>query len=63
MWKPSALPDNLWAQTASRTWNGVRVDMTDFTINGRVLLRLPLEDKARLGVSPTRCISAAPSAR
>lgn len=50
MWNPTELPDNLMVQTVSRCWNGVRVDVSDFAIEGRVLLRLPLEEKARLGV-------------
>lgn len=48
---PPELPENLISLTASsRSWSGVRVDVTEFSCAGQVLHRLRHEQDARLGV-------------
>jgi AraC-like DNA-binding protein len=43
-------PENLLTlSTSSRHWNGVRVDVTEFTCVGRVLHRMRHEEETRLG--------------
>jgi AraC family transcriptional regulator len=46
----SNCPENLLIETRTRSWNGVSVDLTDYCCEGRVLHRLPHEEKTRLGV-------------
>ncbi len=51
MSNPPELPENLLTlATSSRRWNGVRVDVTEFTCDGRVLHRMRHEEETRLGV-------------
>ncbi|RZI59357.1 MAG: helix-turn-helix domain-containing protein [Rubrivivax sp.] len=48
---PPELPENLLdRRTASRAWNGVQVDLTEFTCAGRVLHQMPHGPETRLGV-------------
>jgi len=48
---PPELPEHLvTVTTSSRRWNGVHVEVTEFTCAGRVLHRLRHEQETRLGV-------------
>lgn len=45
------LPENVASlEVAGRTWNGVRLDVAVFQCSGEVILPLPGQDRARLGV-------------
>lgn len=48
---PVSLPENLLSvASAARSWNGMRVEVTEFTCAGQVLHRLRHEQETRLGV-------------
>lgn len=48
---PSELPENLLKRdTSGRCWNGVQVQVTEFTCGGRVLHQMPHGPETRLGV-------------
>ncbi|WP_082536391.1 MULTISPECIES: AraC family transcriptional regulator [unclassified Roseateles] len=48
---PQELPENLLTlETAERSWNGVHVEIAEFTCAGRVVHRMRRESETRLGV-------------